>query len=187
MTEDELVEAMFDREGREYAEPPQIDQPTAAGGITAAMLAEDSGLPVADVTPAALRAVTVERAREIIKRQVRRMVSEQRFSRIAFEPLRVQLIDFAWNSGAERAVRWLQRTVGLREEFVTGRIDDRTLVALDRYPPVLVNNALAASRARAAFHGGTAPKFAAGVARRALEFAISTVGDVEGETTTERT
>jgi lysozyme family protein len=181
MTEAELIDAILDREGREYEEPPQIDQPTAAGGITAAALAEDRGLPVSDITPAALRAVTVEQARGIIGRKMRRLARDARFDRIAFEPLRAQLLDYAWNSGEERAVRWLQRTVGIAEGFLTGRIDDRTLVALNRYPPVLINNALAASRAHAAYHGGTAPKFAEGVAHRAIEFVISTVGDLEGE------
>ena len=183
MTEDELIEAMLARAGREYAEPPAIDQPTAPGGIMAADLADDRGLPVADITPEALRAVTVEQVGGIIHRQLQRFMRDLGFSRITFEPLRAQMLDFAWNSGAARAVRWLQRTVGLREGFVTGKIDDRTLVALDRYPSVLINNALAASRAHAAFHGGTKSKFAAGVARRAIEFVVDTVGNVEGEAT----
>jgi lysozyme family protein len=182
MTEASLVDGILEREGDHYEEPPKIDQPTACGGITAASLAEDRGWPVSAITKEMLKAIDVPEAKAIIGRRIQRFATSYGFNRVAFEPMRVQLIDFAYNSGADRAIRWLQRTIGLPEALVTGKFDDRTWAALARFPPVLVNNALAASRAHAAWHGRMDEKFAAGVAHRAIEFVIDTVGDVDGET-----
>lgn len=181
MTIDDLIDATIEREGRIYGDQtthPPIDQPTAAGGITAAVLAAYTGR---QVTIDDLKALTVDTVRPVIRWQITTALTRYHFDRILFEPLRLQLFDYGYNSGYERAVRWLQRTVGLPEAVVTGILDDRTLLALSTYPPVLINNALAASRAHAAYHGGTAPEYAAGVAHRAIEFAIDTTGDHPGE------
>jgi lysozyme family protein len=170
-----FVEGVLDREGRTYGDRttvPMTDQPTAAGGITAAAYAEDIGIPVGQVTPDMLKSLTVDQARGIIRRRVQRELVALRFDRILFEPLRLQMLDFAHNSGATGAVKWLQRAVGLPEALCDGLIGERTLAALGRYPQVLVNNA----------HGGvTDQKLAWGVARRAVEFALSTIGDNDGE------
>lgn len=178
MTEDQFIEATLDREGRQYAEPPQIDQPTGPGGITLPVLSKWRGRLC---TVDDLRTLTVDESRAILRARIRQALSALHFDRIAFEPLRYQMLDYAWNSGEERAVRWLQRTAGLPEAQVTGVVDDRTIAAVQAYPPALLNNALAASRAHAAWHGGTGEQFAAGVARRAIEFVIDIVGDHAGE------
>lgn len=171
MTLDELVAATMVREGP-YAEPPTIDQPTAYG-ITAAALAEDRAIPISQVTSADLKALTEPQAAGVIKRRLQRALSVVGLDRIAYEPLRIELLDYGFNSGNARAIRWLQRTVLLPPAFVTGRIDDRTLLALSRLPPVLVTNALAAERAHAAFHGGAGgEQLAVGVARRAIAFTV---------------
>lgn len=185
MTLEEFVDGVFDREGRRYADEhtrPRIDQPTAPGGITAHALAEDRGMRVDEVTREMLRALTLEECRAIVLRRVQRDLRDHGLAAIPYEPLRVQMLDFAHNSGTQLAIRWLQRTVGLREAQCDGVIGQRTLAALARYPPMLVNNALAASRARAAMRS---PKihddFRRGVALRAIGFALSSVGDNAGE------
>lgn len=178
MTLDDLVSETIGREGWQYAEPPTIDQPTGPGGITLPALSADLGRPA---TLDELKALTVTAAHDIIRRRFERDLADRNFRLIAFEPLRVQLLDFAHNSGSALAVRWLQRSLEMPEAFVDGVIGPRTLAALTRFPPVLVNNALAASRARAALNGGVAAKFANGVALRAVSFTLSTIGDHDGE------
>lgn len=180
MTIDDLIAATFDREGRSYAAPPDIDQPTAAGGITLPVLEQFLGRPA---TISDLKALTVATATPIVRWQIDQAMTRYRFHRIVFEPLRVQLFDFGYNSGYERAIKWLQRMAGVPEAAVDGVLGDHTLLALDRWPPVLINNALAAERAYLAMNGAVAAKYAAGVARRALDFVLTTEGDQPGEAT----
>lgn len=169
MTEDQWLDDLAAREGTHFAEPPAVDQPTGPYGITLATLAADRG---GSVSMADLKALDVTEARAVARRLMQRFVVSHGFGKITYEPLRMQMLDYAYNSGPERAVRWLQRTLGFAPGYVTGLLDDRTLVGLDRYPAVLVNNALAGSRAHAALHGGVDPKFARGVAARAIEFVV---------------
>jgi lysozyme family protein len=167
MTEDTYIDGVFDREGRTYAEPPQIDQPTAPGGITLPVLTAWRGRPC---TKLDLRQLSINEARDIIRANLRKALAAHGFNRITFEPLRMALLDFAWNSGEERAVRWLQRTVGVT---ATGTVDDRTIGAVARYPGALVNNALAAERAHMVL---ASPRIAEhlkdGVIRRAIGFVL---------------
>lgn len=167
MTLDDVLDSIRDREGTVYAEPPAIDQPTGPYGITVPVLSSARGHAC---TRDDLRELTVDEARDICRNRMLAEIRQHGFDRIGDDNLRAQMLDYAWNSGTSRAVRWLQRTVGLTSGFVTGAIDDRTLAALARLPARLVNNAMAAQRAHAAYHGGTDQKFAAGVARRAIEF-----------------
>jgi lysozyme family protein len=172
MTEDNLIDSTMEREGLEYADQnshPPTDQPTGPGGITLPVL---SAYRNRHCTIQDLKALTAVEAREILRVEIRKDLAQFRFELVVFEPLRLQLLDFAWNSGVERAVRWMQRTVGLVGTQVTGLIDDRTISALNKLPPYLVNNALAAERAHAAFHGGVPEGYEAGVAHRAIEFVI---------------
>jgi lysozyme family protein len=175
MTEDQFLDAVGQREGLEYAEPPAIDQPTGPYGITLPVLSAYRARPC---TIADLRALTPADAREIVRANVRNDLQKLGFNKIAFEPLRWQCLDYAWNSGEERAIRWLQRTVGVPEGFVTGVMDDRTIRSLNVISSLpgglirAINNALAGERAHAALNAGTAPKFADGVAKRAISFVI---------------
>lgn len=167
MTLDDLVNVTIVREGG-YAEPPAVEQPTKFG-ITVPSLAAWRNRPcmVSD-----LKALSLEEAQQFYRDRFTTNLREQGFDRIADEHLRVQLLDYAVNSGPARAVRWLQRTIGLVPELVTGIIDDRTLKALRVLPGYLVNNALAGERAHAAWHGGVQANDAAGVARRAIDFIV---------------
>lgn len=170
MTEEQSLDALGVREGLTYSEPPRNDQPTAAYGITLATLTLDRGRAC---TVADLKALTVDEARDIARRKLQRDMAANGLAQIAFEPLRMQLLDFGFESGMQRAIRWLQRTVGIPEPFVTGSIDARTLIALNKLPSTLVNNALAGERAHAAYHGGVKEdNLQAGVARRAIEFVL---------------
>lgn len=74
----------------------------------------------------------------------KRYVMDPGFDKLAFEPLIAQMVDFGVTSGPPRAIRWLQRVLGVP---VTGLLDDRTGKALNLYPPRLVNDALVAARA----------------------------------------
>lgn len=169
MTEDQFLDALAEREGTKFAEPPAIDQPTGPYGIVLATLTLDRGHLC---TVAELKNLPAGAAREVARRKIQRDVIAAGLNQIGYEPLRWQVLDFGYESGMARAIRWLQRTVGLSEPFVTGSLDGRTLLALNRLPGPLVNNALAGERAHAAYHGGTEPQFAAGVARRAIEFIL---------------
>lgn len=146
MTDAQLVEAVFDREGRTYGDQtthPPIDQPTAPGGIILSTLSDYIGHKA---TLAELKALTVETARPIVRWKLRQLAKQQQFDLIGFGPLRLQMIDFAYNSGPSLAIRWLQRVLRVPR---TGRMDEATFAALS---PVgyetgfLVNQALIAAR-----------------------------------------
>ncbi len=143
MTEDQLVEDIFTKEGRTYGDPdtrPPIDQPTAPGGIILATLTDYLGRPA---TLAELQALTVEGSRPIVVWKLRQLASAQKFDQITPATLRLQMIDFAYNSGPTLAIRWLQRVLRVPR---TGRMDDVTLVVLGRSDGFLVNQALIAAR-----------------------------------------
>jgi lysozyme family protein len=170
MTLDTFVHDIFDREGRTYEEPPRIDQPTGPGGITLPVLCEYRGHRC---TVDDLRRLTVPEAAAIIRWKIDHALTRWHFNRIAYEPLRLQLLDFAWNSGDALAVRWLQRTVRLPEAVVDGVIGPQTLAALAGLDPVLVHNALAAQRAHMVLTSRKiAETFKRGVINRALGFVL---------------
>jgi lysozyme family protein len=143
MTEDELVAATFAREGVKYGDPstsPPIDQPTGPGGITLPVLSEYLGYPA---TVADLKALTLGTAAPIVRWKLRTLAQNTHIHLVEYEPLRVQLLDFAYNSGPSLAIRWFQRVLRVKR---TGRIDDATRAALDVVDPWLVNQALIAAR-----------------------------------------
>lgn len=143
MTEDLLVESVFDKEGRTYGDQttrPPIDQPTAPGGIILGTLSEYLNRPA---TLAELKALTVETARPIVRWKLRQLATQQGFAAIDFEPLRLQMIDFAYNSGPALAIRWLQRVLRVPK---TGRMDLPTFTALELADAWLVNQALIGAR-----------------------------------------
>lgn len=139
MNEDRILDFIFDKEGREYSEPPQNDQPTAPGGITLELLQETCpGATYAD-----LKRLSLPECRELIRRRLRVLAGSVGINKIGFEPLRLQLLDFAYNSGAERAIRWLQRCLAVEP---TGKLDGPTLDAYGKANPFLVHHALGFAR-----------------------------------------
>jgi lysozyme family protein len=148
MTEDELIADVFVKEGDTYGDTtthPPIDQPTGRGGITLATL---RAFITATKTPltgtvTTLKALTRDQAEDIVRWKLRQTAAENRFDRISFEPLRLQMIDFSFNSGPSLAIRWLQRVLRVPR---TGAMDGDTLKALVMVDQWLVNQALIAAR-----------------------------------------
>jgi lysozyme family protein len=143
MTEDQLVADVFVREGETYADEhstPPIDQPTAPGGIILATLSAYLGRPA---TLAELQALTKETATPIVRWVLHQFMARYGLTAITYEPLRLQMIDFAYNSGPERAIRWLQRVLQVE---VTGRMDAQTIWAVQHEKGFLVHHALIAAR-----------------------------------------
>lgn len=148
MTEADLIEDIFRKEGVRYGDQhtvPAIDQPTGAGGITLATLKayrQSTGLaPLAAVSD--LKALTKEGATPIVRWMLRRIATDNGFQSIAYEPLRLQLIDFAYNSGPSLAIRWLQRVLRVER---SGTFDSATRWKLAESDPYLVNEGLIAAR-----------------------------------------
>lgn len=143
MTEDQLIDDVFLKEGLTYGDQtthPPIDQPTAPGGIILDTLSDYLGRTA---TLAELQALTVVTARPIIRWKLRSVAAQYEFDRIAFEPLRLQVIDFSYNSGPGLAIRWLQRVLRVPR---TGRMDEATFVALLLADSWLVNQAYVGAR-----------------------------------------
>jgi lysozyme family protein len=143
MTEEQLIDAVFDREGRRYGDQhttPPIDQPTAPGGIVLKTLSEYLGR---QATLAELRALTPATARPIVRWKLRQLAQMTGYAAIVDEPLRLQLLDFAYNSGPAIATRWLQRVLRVEPDGQFGPI---TRQALERADPWLVHHALIAAR-----------------------------------------
>lgn len=173
MTDADLVERIFDREGRTYAEPPAIDQPTGPGGITLATLTAYRGHAC---TVDDLRALTLAEAHQVVAWVLQRLATTEGLDRIGYAPLRLQMIDFAYNSGAPRAFRWLQRVLRVAP---TGRMDEPTELAVNSpaLDPFLLHQALIAARLqmidRATDPGGSVDKkFEEGLENRALQFSL---------------
>jgi lysozyme family protein len=138
MTESELIDGILTREGGFTNNPHDAGGPTNFG-ITAASwgtYARLGRVATADEVGAISRDQAIAYYRSTY-------VDNGPFAAIDAEPLRVQLIDFAVNSGTSRAIRWLQRTIGVP---VTGVLDVPTHTAVSAAPPVLINNALVAAR-----------------------------------------
>lgn len=148
MTEDQLVDDIFEREGDRYGDEhtvPRIDQPTGAGGITLGTLrayVADTGAALA-VSVDTLRALTRRTAAPIVRWNLERLSKDQRFSEIDDTQLRLQMLDFAYNSGPSLAIRWLQRVLRVPR---TGVMDRATLAALAASDEWLVNQALVGAR-----------------------------------------
>jgi len=153
MTEDELIDDVFRKEGDEYGDQtthPPIDQPTGRGGITLGTLRayiNTTGSPIAG-TVTTLKALTRDQAEDIVRWKLRADAKRNRFDEIAFEPLRLQMVDFAYNSGPSLAIRWLQRVLRVPR---TGAMDNATFAVLETYAAdpfvqFLIQQALIAAR-----------------------------------------
>ena len=177
MTEEQLVDRVFAREGDKYGDPttkPPIDQPTARGGIILPTLQAyyDAAEPGRRANVLDLQTMSHAQARVIVRWFLRRLSGLHHFDLVAFEPLRLHLVDFAYNSGAERAIRWLQRVLNVE---ATGTIDAATVDALNASQR-LIHQALIAARLQmidAATDAGSVSKtFEEGLENRALEFSL---------------
>ena len=181
MTEEELIDGIGDREGRVYAEPPQTDQPTGPYGITLDTLraflrpAHDrSNWNDATVSVRDLQDLAPDRAREVVRWCLQRLLTASHLEAIAFEPLRLQMLDFAYNSGDRLAIRWLQRVLRVER---TGTMNDATVNLLRLSDAWLVNQALVAARLQmldsATDPGGSVDaKYEEGLESRALKFSL---------------
>jgi lysozyme family protein len=147
VTRAELVDAIFEKEGDAYGDQhttPAVDQPTARGGLTLPVvrsycLAHSLPQPTIET----LRAMSHATAREIVDWSLGQLARSAGLDRITFEPLRNQLIDFAYNSGAPLAIRWLQRALRVER---TSRMDAATIATLERSDLWLVHHVLAFGR-----------------------------------------
>ena len=170
-----LIDDIFIKEGDVYAEPPRIDQPTGRGGITLRTYQRfcDAMQPSRRVTALGLQGLTHEEARAIIQWLLEALSQEMGLSAVTFEPLRLQLLDFGYNSGGALALRWLQRVLRVQR---TGVIDASTGIAL-KCDQWLVHQALIAARLQmidlATGQGGSVDaKFEEGLENRALTFSL---------------
>jgi lysozyme family protein len=173
MTLDHVIDDVFAREGDRYADEqsvPPIDQPTGRGGITLETLAAFRGAPC---TVEDLKALTHAEARDVVRWLLRRLLMEARLSEIPFEPLRLQMLDLAYNSGPALAYRWLQRVLRVPR---TGQLDGATLSALYSCSFWLVHQALIAARLqmvdRATDGGAIDKRYEEGLENRALTFSL---------------
>jgi lysozyme family protein len=182
MTEDRLIDDTFRREGDVYGDEqsrPPIDQPTGRGGIALGTLrryvvATGSALPA---TVDTLKALTHDQARDIVRWALQDLARAQGIDRIPFAPLRLQVLDFAYNSGPALAIRWLQRVLGVPR---TGQMDPITVAAV-LYPDLSrvqlwIHQSLVAARLEMidrAADGGTIQRiFEDGLEHRALSFSL---------------
>jgi lysozyme family protein len=142
MTEDDLVDAIYDREGRVYGDEhthPPIDQPTAPGGIILDTLSAYLGRPA---TLAELQALTVMTSRPIVRWKAREIQRTLGIEGIAYEPLKWAIVDFHYNSGTY-AIKWLQRVLRVEPDGVVG---PATLAALRTQDLWLVHHAYLLAR-----------------------------------------
>ena len=169
MTTAEIIDGILHREGGYVNNPADKGGPTKYG-VTAGVLGEwrHLGRPA---TADEVQAMEPGEARAICRA---RYIAAPGFERIAYEPLRAQMCDFAYNSGPLRAVRWLQRVLQVPE---TGVLDSLTERELGRHDGRLVNDALVAARLymvdRWTDADPTQKRFEEGVESRALEFFLS--------------
>lgn len=183
MTEDELVDATFTREGWSYEEPPKIDQPTGPGGITLPVL--QGYRQGKSVTLADLKKLTIVEARAAVKWKLAQISVQHGLDQILFAPVRVQMVDFCYNSGEGLAIRWLQRVLNVPRTSV---MDAATVEAVNdpatgRFQ-IMLNQALIAARlqmidlatdAAKAGRKGIDAKFEEGLENRALTFSLLVV------------
>lgn len=173
MNEEEFLDNAFLNEGDKYGDQttrPPIDQPTGRGGITLPVLTEYQKRPATIVE---LRSLTHLQAREIVRWKFRQLGLQYKISLIRFEPLRLQMLDFAYNSGPFTAVRWLQRVLRVEADGVLGPL---TLKSLENSDQWLVNQALIGARLQMidiwTDHNARAKAWEEGLESRGLRFSL---------------
>jgi lysozyme family protein len=178
MTEDTLVASIFLKEGDTYGDQttiPRIDQPTGRGGITLATLRACKGPSMAIAN---LKAMTHDEAAVVVLWKLQQLAKDAKIDLIPSVPLRLQMMDFAYNSGEALAIRWLQRVLRVPRSSV---IDLPTLAAVINADGWLVNQALIGARlemiedataAAARGQPGIDKRYEAGLETRALTFSL---------------
>ncbi len=191
MTEHEILDEVLVREGgwRDEVERPDgsVD-PATNLGITLPTLTHWRGRFGLTTTLDDLRHLSPVVAKYIYTDL---FITEPGFTpeNVPFEPLRVQLIDFGINSGPARAVRWLQRVLGvtptgtLYEKSTLDRLRYMTCDMLDGVAVLrpdkarIVNDALVAARSymidRSVDTGAMRKADEEGVESRALSFFLA--------------
>jgi len=169
-----IIDDVFKKEGDKYGDQttrPRIDQPTARGGITLPVWSEFIGRAG---TIEQLKTMSHETARAVVDWKLKQIEQRMKLGVISFEPLKMQIIDFGYNSGEERAMRWLQRVLRV---LPTGKMDIPTQRALIGGDPWLIHQALIAARLQmidmATDPGGSVDAaFEEGLENRALTFSL---------------
>jgi lysozyme family protein len=179
VTEEQLIDDVFKKEGDRYGDrttKPPIDQPTARGGIILATLQAyyDEVQPGRTATVQDLKDLTHAQARDVVRWKLRQIAKRAKLDAIAFDPLRFQMVDFAYNSGEGLAIRWLQRVLRVPR---TGRMDAATIARVAAVDPWLAHQALIAARLQmidlSTDPGGKVDrKFEEGLENRALTFSL---------------
>lgn len=171
MNYDSIVDAIFIKEGDVYAE---VDQPTGRGGITLPVLQAFTEAMTGDIlhrlTRLDLQSLTHAQAREVIEWFLHKLSGEMGLEHITYEPLQLQLLDFGYNSGGPRAIRWLQRVLNIPR---TGKMDANTLAVLGKVSLWLTHHALIGARLQMIHRWADAPenqKYEDGLVTRALSF-----------------
>lgn len=118
MTTESLIDAILAREGG------FVDHPDDKGGAT------NFGITQATLAAHRWRGVTVEDVRNLTEQEARaiysqRYVTAPGFDRIASDPLRAALVDYAVHSGPVAAIKALQRRLGVDVDGVLGPATQR--------------------------------------------------------------
>ena len=164
MTVERVLDDVLRREGG------YVDHPADRGGCTNYGITLDTlaGWRGAPVTCDDVRQLTQHEARQIYRRLY---VEGPGFLHVTDEPLRALLVDYAVHSGPRRAVRALQRAVGVTTD---GRLGPSTLAALGRVGADVVTRAVLRMRgehlADLLQRDPSQRVFAAGWVRRLVEF-----------------
>ena len=108
-------------------------------------LSEYLGRPA---TLAELKALTVETSRPIIRWKYRQLAQRYHLDQIVFELLRLQMLDWSYNSGPGTAIKWLQSVLQLEhsEVEIDGGFGPISQAALNASSAKLVNQALVGAR-----------------------------------------
>src|SRR5690242_16807705 len=86
-------------------------------GVTAPVLAKHRGVPVSEITPQVMQAVTLDEAADI---GVELFYKAPHFDLLTWCPATAALLDFGWGAGAGQAARSVQRIVGATADGVIG-------------------------------------------------------------------
>ncbi len=118
MTDAEIIDGILQREGSTYTDRSSDRGGATKFGITIDTLASYRGH---GVTPSEVAELTRGEARAIYQRE---FIERPGFTHVANDRLRALLIDYSVNSGPSRAVKALQRALGVPED---GRLGPETL------------------------------------------------------------
>jgi len=139
---DQVIDEVFLREGREYSNRAADRGGPTKFGVTLRALERYRRRPC---TPDDVRNLTEAEAREVLRADY---YIAPGLYRIHDPYVAVLMFDCAINHGAPRAVRWLQKIVGVVDDGIMG---DKTEIAVASYEPTKLYRKLCARRVR--FYG----------------------------------